>query len=192
MRWDRGKARPRPVTHRTLPLHLVVPNKDAGLPLPWTGAKPYAGDMPQHDSDTAGVRRVSVEDVARLLGLSENAIRKRVERGSLRSEKIEGTRYILLDGDMPRHDGSMPSDATLIAARLENEVEWLRREVERKDTIIMSLSQSIAALEVPPGPRGSDISATEGRGGDDAPPPEHEKRSSSWWRRLFGFPRDPA
>jgi len=102
-------------------------------------------DMPEHATNQAadmpGSVRVSVEAAARRLGLSENAIRKRIERGTLKSEKIDGVRYVVLDTDMSEHAADMSTDTNLIVTRLESEVEWLRREVERKDTIIMSLSK---------------------------------------------------
>jgi excisionase family DNA binding protein len=67
----------------------------------------YAADMPQLADDQArdmpGRRRVTVEEAAKLLGLSGNAIRKRLERGTLRSEKVNGVRYVLLDSGMPQH-----------------------------------------------------------------------------------------
>ncbi len=68
--------------------------------------------MSQRASDSAtGMTppiRATVEDAAKLLGLSENAVRKRLERGTLRSEKVKDTRYVLLDdADMPRHAASM-------------------------------------------------------------------------------------
>ena len=142
-------------------------------------------------------RRVSVEDAARILGISENAVRKRVERGTLESERDGDTRYVLLYGDMTQHaddmsDG-MPADIALIQAHLdslEDQIAFLRTELEarteearRKDSIIMSLTQRIPELEAPPEPREAPESASEA--GDESDTPEAERRP--WWRRWFGF-----
>ena len=72
----------------------------------------------------------------------------------------------------------------LVLERLENEVEWLRREVERKDTIIMSLSRSIGALEAPSEPRESSVTPSDSSDrvettADDTGKPR------SWLRRFF-------
>ena len=60
--------------------------------------------MTQHDHHMTSQARVSVEEAARILGVSVDAIRKRIERGTIRSEKVDKTRYVFLDGDMADHD----------------------------------------------------------------------------------------
>jgi hypothetical protein len=134
-----------------------------------------------------------VHEAADALGLTVEAVRSRIKRGTLAKEKdTDGTVYAVLEDGA--HDQARPGDdqsndqagaQPLVVARLENEVEWLRREVERKDTIIMSLSQSIAALEAPREPLEEPVTPSEEPGKDDVPPKEEEKRGS-WWRRMFG------
>jgi hypothetical protein len=131
-----------------------------------------------------------VHEAADALGLTVEAVRSRIKRGTLAKEKDpDGTVYVVLeDGahDQARPGSDQANDRAtaqpLIVPRLENEVEWLRREVERKDTIIMSLSQSIAALEAPSEPRES--SETQGSPAEGGEVPEEERRP--WWRRWFG------
>ena len=156
-----------------------------------------------HPNDTQ--TKVTVAEAAQLLGLSAEAVRSRVQRGTLKSTKEKGTVYVLLNTDAngrtqtssKRHPNvdedttqtdtqtRLDGDQTRFIASLEGQIEWLRREVERKDTIIMSLSQSIAALEAPAAPdlRDSDISASEGKDNGDVPPQEERR---SWWRKLLG------
>ena len=61
-----------------------------------------------HDStvdqtpDERPTNRVTVADAARLLGLSAEAVRIRIKRGTLASEKVEGTVYVILDADPTR------------------------------------------------------------------------------------------
>jgi hypothetical protein len=57
--------------------------------------------MFEHTADTPMMRRVPVEEAARILGITANAVRKRVERGTLRSEGDGDTRYVLLGDGMP-------------------------------------------------------------------------------------------
>src|SRR5215208_1012158 len=49
---------------------------------------------------------VTVAKAAQLLGLSAEAVRSRVQRGSLESTKIEGKVYVLLDNEQTQHHGS--------------------------------------------------------------------------------------
>jgi uncharacterized coiled-coil protein SlyX len=146
--------------------------------------------------------RFTVPEAARTLGISAEAVRSRVQRQTLKSTKANGTVYVLLDADQTRPDGDestaqtdarthpndvQTGDQTQFIASLQDQIEWLRREVERKDTIIMTITQRIPELEpareASPEPRESPVSASEERDGGGVPP-EQEKRS--WWRRFFG------
>src|SRR5215212_981053 len=146
--------------------------------------------------DQAATRQLyNVTEAAEVLGLTVEAVRSRIKRGTLEKEKDDdGTVYVVVEeSGRPGTDQARPGDAQsndqatahpLIIDRLENEVDWLRREVERKDTIIMSLSQSIAALEAPPERRESSESASDSAdGGRDHPEPDPPQRS--FWQRLF-------
>lgn len=161
--------------------------------------------------DRAGDRaadrtRVTVSEAAQLLGLSAEAVRSRVQRGTLESTKSGGKVYVLLDADQtsvnrPTATGRRPNDESTDAspdsstARLldsqQEQINWLRREVERKDTIIMSLTQRIPELEAPPAPRGGPETVSESAGNGAVPPepqePLQRPERSSWWRRFFGF-----
>jgi hypothetical protein len=158
----------------------------------------YAADMPEHATDTPPTRRVPVEEAAKVLGITANAVRKRVERGTLRSERDGDARYVILDAAMPRPaddmpfgmSNGMPTDQALIVARLENEVgflrelvrsrdEELRREREareeaerRHDTIVMRMAERIPELEAPPSPATRDAPQppTEDAGGSEPHP----------------------
>ncbi len=147
-------------------------------------------------------RRVSVEDAARILGISENAVRKRIERGTLESERDGDARYVLLEGDMPQHandmpDG-MPDTIALMQAHLDSlagQIAFLRMELEarteearRKDHIIMSLTQRVPELEAARDePQAPETSVETSGSGDVPPEPENAAQPRSWWRRFFGF-----
>jgi len=125
----------------------------------------YPADMTQHnesglrhDSDTAyhdtaitppGHRglRVTVESAAQLLDITKDAVHKRIEQGTSQSDKVDKTRYMVLDTDMIRHDDvrSTVSDNHVagmihIVANLEEQVAFLRevipswdRELQRRE-----------------------------------------------------------
>ncbi len=156
--------------------------------------------------------RLTVPEAAARLGMSENALRKRIQRGTIEHDKDEeGRVFVCLSPEMPptmtdqaadqaagqatNQAGDQSADQHRLTERLENEVEYLRREVEdwkdesrRKDAIIMTMAQRIPELEAPASeatePRESPETASEERGGVEAPP-EPEKPVSSWWRRVF-------
>jgi hypothetical protein len=72
---------------------------------------------------------------------------------------------------------------------LEDQIDFLRRELERKDTIIMSLTQRIPELEASPEPRESQVTASEAAD-KSTPPPEQQEGSEhrSWLYRFFFGP----
>jgi len=145
------------------------------------------------------LERLSVAQAARALGLTESGVRKRVSRGTLPYERDEnGTVWVFVD-PLETVSGT-PLDTHLDAERdalldtlrdqvgtLKDQVRYLQAEGERKDTIIMSLTQRIPELEAAPEPRDSPVTAseTEAKGAVPQEPPEDEIRQS-WWRRLFG------
>jgi hypothetical protein len=165
-------------------------------------------------------RRVTVPDAARLLGISVEAVRGRIKRDTLEHEKApDGTVYVLLDADQPRPVADQPTnqstDQALLIARLENEVQFLREELARKDAVMLSMTEAIKAIsppaqEEPIQEPQAPQTATEqpGRVGPQTPlrggaqeahemhmpeagggPLPHDQQTPSerpWWRRVFG------
>jgi hypothetical protein len=125
------------------------------------------------------MERLSVAEAATRLGVTPDAVRQRIRRDTISYEKTEEGRYFvyLTEGD-GRHD----SVHDALVDRLKDENEWLRREVERKDTIIMSISEGLKTLEAPSETRESPVTSPEDLGQDQA---HHEPERLSWWRRLF-------
>jgi hypothetical protein len=150
-------------------------------------------------------RREDVRGAAEALGVTVEAVRKRISRGTLRSEKgPDGTRYVWLDDgpdDGRAHNGSGPdfrADAVLDAkeetiAELRERVDQLGRiletrdeELRRKDTIIMTLAQRVPELEAPA--NGQDNSEEPSHGTREAEDGERENgpEKRSWWLRWLG------
>ena len=63
---------------------------------------------------------------------------------------------------------------------LKTELADWKAEAQRKDTIIMSLTQRIPELEAPSEPRESSVPKTEGESTTPEEPPR------TWWRRILG------
>jgi len=105
--------------------------------------------------------RYTVPEAAELLGTTVDAVRGRVRRGTLDSMKVNGAMYVLLDKTSrdrhADHPTSQPDETSRLdeanrvqsdlLEELRDQVDWLRREVERKDTIIMSLTKCVPELE---------------------------------------------
>src|SRR5215207_9121233 len=107
------------------------------------------------------MERLSVAEAATRLGVTPDAVRQRIRRDTISYEKTEEGRYFvyLTEDDGRRQPRLGVHDA--LVDRLKDENEWLRREVERKDTIIMSMSEGLKALEAPLEPRESPVSSSE-------------------------------
>ena len=107
--------------------------------------------------------RVTVQQAAARLGITESAVRKRVRKGDIRAEKVlEGNRerlYVFLDPDAepfpePFREKYMRS--------LEDRVKTLEDEVMRQQAIILSMSQSLRAVTGAPEAPQSAKEAQEG------------------------------
>jgi len=118
-----------------------------------------------------------------MLGISSEGVRQRIRRGTLESEKdTDGRVYVFVNGE-DLEDTQSEQDTNGVVTRLENEVEFLRQElatrdaeIQRRDAILLSLSEGLKALNPPPQePRESSTTASEEH--DAQPAPEPEKRS---------------
>jgi len=101
--------------------------------------------------------RVSVDEAARTLGLTVDAVRKRVQHGQIAYEKDAAGRVrIILDGggalqDEGRDAAGRATSALVEELRdrvafLELELQNRTKEIRRRDTIIISLTEAVKAL----------------------------------------------
>jgi chromosome segregation ATPase len=122
--------------------------------------------------DSAGSpsrQRVSVDEAARALGLTVDAVRKRVQRGTIEHEKDQAGRVrIILDS--PDNTSTLQDESpdttgqtdALIAAkdetiqelrgrvqRLEREVDTRNEEIRRRDHLLAAALERIPAIEAP-------------------------------------------
>lgn len=147
-----------------------------------------------------------MKEAAEVLGTTVDAVRGRIRRGTLDSVKLDGVVYVLLDptigeqhsdqsepedGDGRQQTGDqsgLAADQSQLVGELRDQIDWLRREVERKDTIIMSLTQRIPELEAPRETRDAPDTASPRSDRGTAPPaPQEPVERRSWLHRFFGF-----
>ena len=139
--------------------------------------------------------RVTVQEAARRLGIKDDAIRKRIQRGTLEHDKdADGRVYVYLDGaedgSYDGREGNAASDVShaptkdaaydALLESLRNQVGYLRTVLEeerddrrRADTIIARLTQANAALAA----RVPEL---------EAAPAEPQDEPRPWLRRLLG------
>ena len=166
-----------------------------------------------HPTDQTADRRVTVAEAAVLLGLSEDAVRSRLKRGTLRRKKgTDGTVFVVLAGgvpddrpttnvDRPTTDQTTDQSAlALMQAHLDSLGEHLtclryqldqEREANRENRrIIAGLVQRVPELGPAYEPRDApQATAGDAQGHEERPFAEEAQEAlepRSWWRRFFG------
>jgi excisionase family DNA binding protein len=90
-------------------------------------------------------RRATVPEAAELLGISVEAVRSRIKRGTLESAKDSGRTYVLLDAAQMRPVSDQALDRELID-ELRDRVRSLERRLDEERVSSVELKRIIAAL----------------------------------------------
>jgi hypothetical protein len=104
------------------------------------------------EGDRRGVDRLTIQEAARRLGISEGAVRKRVARKTLQHDKDDDGRvYVYLDAGGRRgvdsgQDAGVDPNSSALISRLESEVAFLRDQVQRQQEIIAQQAVSMRQL----------------------------------------------
>ena len=134
-------------------------------------------------------------EAAEVLGISAEAVRGRIRRGTLRVEREDRRVYVLLEGeaqdrttgDRPRTTGDQPDDRTdLLIAELQDRVRSLEEANSENRRIIAALTSRIPAIEAPPDEPGSPETAADEPGRVTPPSGPQRPAERPWWRRMFG------
>jgi hypothetical protein len=164
-------------------------------------------DMSEHVGQDSGTLRVTIKEAAARLGVTEAAIRKRIQRGSLDKEMGEDGRvYVYLDLSQDKSHPESQVDSGALVESLQDQVAFLRSqldiravEFQRRDVIISQLTQANAALaarvpELEAAQTSEDASEGIAQPAARAMPTnadtgEHSASSQQrpWWRRMFGL-----
>jgi len=154
------------------------------------------------DTQDTAQDRVTIQEAAKRLGVKEDAIRKRIQRGTLRHEKTpEGRVFVWVDAapdatqdttqDAYRdvsHDALLTAKDETIAALREQLAQANERDRENR-RIIAALTARIPAIEAPPEARESPETVEEEPERAEPHPATgeaHEGVRRPWWRRVLG------
>jgi DNA-binding Lrp family transcriptional regulator len=143
-------------------------------------------------------RRVTTREAAEALGISVEAVRKRIERDQLEHERVDNRVYVYLDEDQTESGPDVEGEgAGALVESLQDQVSYLREQLaeERRANdenrrLLLAALERIPQLEAPqearespegPGPA-DDATASPGEAQAASVGPERQ----SWWRRVFG------
>lgn len=158
--------------------------------------------------------RVTIQQAAQRLGVKEDAVRKRIQRGSMRHEKAkDGRVYVWVDAaqDTAQDEPETSRDEYRDTAQdervedLREQVAYLRRQLDeerearrRADTILVQLSaanaeqaRTIRAIEAPASEEASEAAEKVEDSPEEASPRPaaggaQEAAQRPWWRRVLG------
>ncbi len=172
--------------------------------------------MSSYEGQDNGTLRVTIREAASRLGVTEAAVRKRIQRGSLGKELgQDGRVYVYLDlsRDTSQPESQVHRDPMIeeLVEELRDRVAFLERSLERRSVeaeryqqIVAGLTQTnnnlsarVLELEAPvesPAPyQPGDTAAEEAANGASGPRPSANDTGAqngsgrvSWWRRVFG------
>jgi hypothetical protein len=149
------------------------------------------------------LERLSVPEAAERLGVTQDAVRKRIHRNAITWDQDNDGRYYVYLEDTEdttrntyratRQDSSRDSSHDALITAMQDQIDTLKEEVadwkeeaRRKDHLLAAALERIPAIEPPPDtssePRESPATSPQSQG-DGGAPPEPERRS--WWQRLF-------
>jgi uncharacterized coiled-coil protein SlyX len=157
-------------------------------------------DRPSPDLD-----RLTVAQAADALSVSQDAVRKRIARDTIPHDRDESGRvYVYLspsetvhktDQDTAQGDATKTVQDAYIRS-LEDQIAFLRQQLERRDAILLNLTERIPELEPrrqeaaespeSPAPRDAPTGAGGGPQEPSERPDSEAPRQVPWWRRMFG------
>ena len=132
--------------------------------------------------------RMTVPEAADALGITRDAVYKRIERGKIEHERMaDGRVYVYVEESETSQGQNVQSESGALTSALEARIESLERQLEAERGSSAELRRLLAAalerippqLEAPSEPR-AETATEEG----EKAPPDTERRN--WWRRLFG------
>jgi hypothetical protein len=159
------------------------------------------------------LEKLSVPEAAKRLGVTQDAVRKRIHRNVISWEQDDdGRYYVYVDGDdttrntshTTRQDRSRDIHRDPLILSLQDQIATLKRELEdrkeearRRDTIMAQMNATIAELtrrvpelepprEPAPGPSGPSTTPSEPRSDTQEAVQEEGKRRSWLYRFFFG------
>jgi excisionase family DNA binding protein len=138
---------------------------------------------------------MSVSETAEFLGVTEDAVRKRIHRGKIRYERDSDGRYLVYptqeDIRQTADTNYVQSESSALISSLEARIASLEAQLEQANERDRENRRLLAAAlerippqleapqeEAPSEARESPVPKSEG----DSPP----EQPRTWWRRMFG------
>jgi excisionase family DNA binding protein len=182
--WNSGRGRP---------LYHATPERGGG-----SCYSARQDEVGQEDKETGPLtgHSVTTKEAAEALGISVEAVRKRIERGQLGHERVDGRVYVYLDDDQTESGPDVEVEPTSLISELRARIELLEdqleqanererqateRDRENRRLLAAALERIPPQLEAPRDERESPETPTE----EAELRPESEGRVP-WWRRMFG------
>lgn len=151
------------------------------------------------NAQDAAQDRLTIQEAALRLGVKEDAVRKRIQRGSLKHEKTEEGRVFVWVDAVPDATQATAqatyqdaSQGALLAAKdetiaaLQEQLAQANERDRENRRIIVALTSRVPAIEAPTsGPEAAEP-GDEGKGRGDVAPEDSAQRQAPWWRRMFG------
>jgi excisionase family DNA binding protein len=159
----------------------------------------------QAATDQTTGRKLTVSEAAEALGISADAVRSRIKRGTLPTVHEGGRVFVLVESvadDRPTAQ-AQPTNRPgedLLYQEMQDRIRYLERQVEeerearrRADTLLARLMDRMPEIEAPAEPppdvreSPETVEEQQGRGQprSEAPGPQEDVRRP-WWRRVFG------
>jgi excisionase family DNA binding protein len=147
---------------------------------------------------------VTTKEAAEALGISVEAVRKRIERGQLGHERVDGRVYVYLDDNQTKSGLDVEVESTSLISELRARIELLEdqleqanererqateRDRENRRLLAAALERIPPQLETPRDERESPVTPTEEtepRPGPATGAAQEGMERVSWWRRVFG------
>lgn len=142
--------------------------------------------------------RMTVPEAAEALGITVDAVRKRIHRRTLTSEKAtDGRVYVLLDfdhdTDTPRSEYDALKNEVIEDLRRQNEhlrgqLDVRTEELREHRRIIAGLTQRIPELVAASTDQPPQQPTHDNEGPARGPVPQDRQTATErpWWRRIFG------
>jgi hypothetical protein len=135
-----------------------------------------------------------VAQAAARLRVSQDAIRKRIRRNTIKYDQDpDGRIYVYVDSSEIAQDESSDASMERLVRAQHDDIEFLRRELEsrteeirRRDSIIAALAQRLPEIEAPSEPQLTLESTTENEAGVERPAGRqevHRGAGKPLWRK---------
>ena len=139
-------------------------------------------------------RGVTIREAAEALGISVEAVRKRIERDQLEHERVDNRVYVYLDEDRTESGPDVGGEgAGALVESLQDQVSYLREQLaeERRANdencrLLLAALERIPQLEAPQEAQEASEGAGRGSAPEGAQAATGGPERRGWWRKVFG------